>query len=174
MLKVPRAFWSPKKEGTALTANWLVGDFETWMNHPSYRLKAYGVTFRRSDIEQLKPQSEPASRREVSFGPPLRSVPTEPKKPLIFISYAHADEPERPAEGEIKWLSFVTGYLRPAMKHGAVDLWLDRLMPGGAKWEREIELKLRVCDIFILLVSRHRSRPTTWPTRRSHSFATAR
>jgi TIR domain len=82
-------------------------------------------------------------------------MPTEPKKPLIVISYAHADEPEKPAEGEIKWLSFVTGYLRPAIKHGAVDLWLDRLMPGGADWEREIEQKLRACDIFILLVSRH-------------------
>ena len=82
-------------------------------------------------------------------------MPTEPKKPLIVISYAHADEPEHPGEGEIKWLSFVTGYLRPAIKHGAVDLWLDRLMPGGADWEREIEAKLRTCDIFILLVSRH-------------------
>ena len=79
----------------------------------------------------------------------------EPFKPLVVISYAHADEPEHPAEGEIKWLSFVTGYLRPAIKHGAVDLWIDRLMPGGADWEREIEQKLRACDIFILLVSRH-------------------
>jgi hypothetical protein len=82
-------------------------------------------------------------------------MPTEPKKPLIVISYAHEDEPETPAEGEVKWLSFVTGYLRPAMKHGAVDLWLDRLISGGADWEREIEQKLRACDIFILLVSRH-------------------
>jgi TIR domain len=80
---------------------------------------------------------------------------TEPRKPLIVISYAHEDEPEKLAEGEIKWLSFVTGYLRPAIKHGAVDLWLDRLMPGGADWEREIEQKLRACDIFILLISRH-------------------
>src|SRR5271157_3701855 len=82
-------------------------------------------------------------------------MPTEPKKPLIVISYAHEDEPEKPSEGEVKWLSFVTGYLRPAIKHSAVDLWLDRLMPGGADWEREIEQKLRACDIFILLVSRH-------------------
>jgi len=82
-------------------------------------------------------------------------MPTESGKPLIVISYAHEDEPERPTEGEVKWLSFVTGYLRPATKHGAVDLWLDRLMPGGADWEREIEQKLRACDIFILLVSRH-------------------
>ena len=34
-------------------------------------------------------------------------MPNEPYKPRIFISYAHADEPERPAEGEVKWLSFV-------------------------------------------------------------------
>ncbi len=80
-------------------------------------------------------------------------MPTESGKPLIVISYAHADEPEKPAEGEVKWLSFVTGYLRPAIKHGAVDLWIDRLLPGGADWEREIEQKFRACDIFILLVS---------------------
>jgi hypothetical protein len=82
-------------------------------------------------------------------------MPTESGKPLIVISYAHEDEPEHPAEGEVKWLSFVTGYLRPAIKHGAGDLWIDRLMPGGADWEREIKQKLAVCDIFILLVSRH-------------------
>jgi hypothetical protein len=82
-------------------------------------------------------------------------MPTESGKPLIVISYAREDEPEKPAEDEVKWLSFVTGYLRPAIKHGAVDLWLDRLMPGGADWEREISERLRACDIFILLVSRH-------------------
>ena len=82
-------------------------------------------------------------------------MPTPPPKPIIFISYAHADEPEKPAEGEIKWLSFVTGYLRPAVKHGAVDLWIDRLMRGGDAWDPKIERQLRDCDIFILLVSRH-------------------
>ena len=28
-------------------------------------------------------------------------------------------------------------------------------MPGGADWEREIAVRSRACDIFILLVSRH-------------------
>jgi hypothetical protein len=28
-------------------------------------------------------------------------------KPVIFISYAHADEPETLAESEVKWLTFV-------------------------------------------------------------------
>ena len=39
------------------------------------------------------------------------------------------------------------------MKDGIFDLWVDRHMTGGAKWEKEIEDKLRACDIFILLVS---------------------
>src|SRR5215472_5854477 len=74
-------------------------------------------------------------------------------KPVIFISYAHADEPEKPADGEVRWLSFVQRFLQPAVKYGVFDLWVDRYMGGGAKWEQEIEDKLRACDIFILLVS---------------------
>src|SRR5271165_605436 len=81
-------------------------------------------------------------------------MPTEPYKPRIFISYAYADEPENPGEGETKWLSFVTGYLRPAIKDGAAEIWIDRLTRGGG-WNPEIERKLRACDLFILLVSPH-------------------
>ena len=55
----------------------------------------------------------------------------------------------------VQWLSFVTGFLRPAEKRGAIDVWTDRLMPGGADWGPEIERKLRGCDIFMLLISRH-------------------
>src|SRR5208337_356111 len=80
-------------------------------------------------------------------------MPIPRTKPLIFISYAHADEPEKPAEGETRWLSFVTGYLGPAVKQGAIQVWTDRLMLGGDDWNPEIESKLRVCDIFVLLVS---------------------
>jgi hypothetical protein len=97
-----------------------------------------------------------ASRQEIKIVKDgLSDLSTGSGKPLIVVSYAHADEPENPAEGEVKWLSFVTDYLRPAIKHGAVDLWLDRLMPSSADWGREIEQMIRVCDIFILLVSRH-------------------
>jgi len=66
---------------------------------------------------------------------------------VIFISYAHEDER--------KWLSFVTGFLKPAERNGTVEIWTDRVMPGGADWVAEIEHKLRVCDIFVLLVSRY-------------------
>ncbi len=76
-------------------------------------------------------------------------------KPVIFISYAHLDEPEKPAEGEVRWLSFVLGHLRPAVRQGAIDLWVDTLMRGGDEWNSDIEHKLRECDVFVLLVSRH-------------------
>jgi hypothetical protein len=74
-------------------------------------------------------------------------------KPVIFISYSHKDEPEHPRGEEVQWLSFVRTYLQPAVKDGVFDLWVDQNMPGGTDWEREIEEKLRACDIFILLVS---------------------
>jgi hypothetical protein len=80
-------------------------------------------------------------------------MPTASTRPNIFISYAHSDEPEKPAEGEVQWLSFVRRYLHPAVKDGIFDLWVDRQMMGGADWDPEIEQKLRACDVFILLVS---------------------
>ena len=42
-------------------------------------------------------------------------------KPLIFISYAHVDEPEKPRGEEIQWLSFVMKFLRPAVKSREFD-----------------------------------------------------
>src|SRR5712664_2369051 len=78
---------------------------------------------------------------------------TSKKRPVIFISYNHKDEPEYPREGEVQWLSFVRTYLQPTLKHGIFDLWIDREVPGGSDWEPEIEQKLRACDVFVLLVS---------------------
>jgi tetratricopeptide (TPR) repeat protein len=78
---------------------------------------------------------------------------TDGTKPVIFISYAHLDEPERPRDDEVQWLTFVTGFLKSAEKRGAIVVWTDRLMPGGANWRRDIDRKLRGCDIFILLIS---------------------
>src|SRR5437660_11846393 len=74
-------------------------------------------------------------------------------KPVIFISYSHQDEPEKPRGDEVQWLSFVRTYLQPAVKHGIFDLWVDQHMPGGTDWGPEIEQKLRACDIFVPLVS---------------------
>ncbi|RBP15757.1 TIR domain-containing protein [Roseiarcus fermentans] len=74
-------------------------------------------------------------------------------KPLIFISYAHLDEPEKPRGEEVQWLSFVMKFLRPAVKSGEFTIWDDRLMLGGTKSDPKIERNLRGCDAFVLLVS---------------------
>ena len=77
-------------------------------------------------------------------------------KPLVFISYAHLDEPdppEEPAQGKIRWLTFVMKFLQPGVKGRKYEVWIDRLMPGGADWSSGIEANARACDIFVLLVS---------------------
>jgi hypothetical protein len=78
-----------------------------------------------------------------------------PYKPIVFISYAHADEPEHPALGEVRWLSFVRGYLKSGEQAGLFEVWVDRELLGGADWNDAIEQKLRACDIFLLLVSQN-------------------
>ena len=74
-------------------------------------------------------------------------------RPIIFISYAHADEPEKPRGEEIQWLSLVMRFLRPAVKSGAFTMWVDRQMPGGTEWDEDIDRELRACDVLVLLVS---------------------
>jgi hypothetical protein len=69
-----------------------------------------------------------------------------PYKPIVFISYAHADE---------EWLAFVRAALSPGEREGIFAVWVDREMMGGEDWGPKIERKLRECDIFILLVSNH-------------------
>ena len=43
-------------------------------------------------------------------------MPSDSTKPLIFISYAHLDEPEPPRPDQVQWLSFVMEFLRPGVK----------------------------------------------------------
>ena len=50
---IPVEFWWAEGE-RALHQNWATGDFDTWINHEIH-LEAFGVTFRRSDIERLNP-----------------------------------------------------------------------------------------------------------------------
>lgn len=50
-VEVPTEFWWAEGH-PALQQNWKTGDFETWINHILH-LKAYGVSFLRSDIEKM-------------------------------------------------------------------------------------------------------------------------
>jgi hypothetical protein len=77
------------------------------------------------------------------------------KKPVIFISYSHKDEPDKSPRAETWWLTYIQSHLQPAVKDDIFDLWTDYDIDGGADWRAAIDKKLNDCDIFILLVSRH-------------------
>lgn len=76
-------------------------------------------------------------------------------KPVIFISFSHKDEPEKPGPDEMAWLTFVQSFLAPVVKVGIFDIWVDEHLHGGDAIDPVIAKKLADCDIFVLLVSRH-------------------
>ena len=95
-------------------------------------------------------------------------------KPIIFLSYAHLDEPEKPRGEEIQWYSFVRKFLRAGERRGFFEVWVDVEMMGGDDWDEKIKEKLRSCRIFVLLVSAELSRPLrTFSTLRSGLFVSA-
>jgi hypothetical protein len=77
-------------------------------------------------------------------------------KPVIFISYSHKDEPDKPGPDEVAWLTFVQSFLAPVVKVGIFDLWVDEHLHGSDVLDPEIKRKLAACDIFVLLASRFR------------------
>jgi hypothetical protein len=74
-------------------------------------------------------------------------------KPVIFISYARKDEPEKPKPGEVQWRTYVQSFLAPAALNGLVHIWADEGIQGGDKWKTEIDAQLKECNLLILLVS---------------------
>lgn len=76
-------------------------------------------------------------------------------KPVIFISFSHKDEPEKPGPDEVAWLTFVQSFLAPVVKVGIFDIWVDEHLHGGDAIDPVIADKLADCDILVLLVSRH-------------------
>jgi predicted nucleotide-binding protein len=65
-VEIPGEFWWAKGE-RALTQNWNTGDFETWIDHRIH-LEAFGVTFRRADVERIKPGT--AIAESIAADPP--------------------------------------------------------------------------------------------------------
>jgi hypothetical protein len=80
-------------------------------------------------------------------------MPSDLNRPIVFISYAHVDEPEKATGGEVKWYSLVRKFLRVGERRGLFEVWVDVEMMGGEDWDEKIKEKLRSCSIFVLLVS---------------------
>ena len=74
----PRFWWA--EGGAALNQNWTTGDFDTWVGHgiDAVHLQAFGVTFRRSDIERLRP----------AFTDERQKMTTAGQK--VFIGHGHS------------------------------------------------------------------------------------
>jgi predicted nucleotide-binding protein len=85
---IPIEFWWAEGNA-ALTQNWTTGDFDTWVGRGIDRiqLQAFGVTFRRSDIERLRPAFTPASTPATGLDE-RQKVTTARQK--IFIGHGHS------------------------------------------------------------------------------------
>jgi predicted nucleotide-binding protein len=79
---IPSEFWWAEG-GEALTQDWRTGDFETWLNHGSFRIQAFGVEFWRSDIEQLMPAQ--------ATNPAAGSAPKSSRR-TVFVGHGHSQE----------------------------------------------------------------------------------
>ncbi|MGE0434011.1 MAG: TIR domain-containing protein [Planctomycetota bacterium] len=64
--------------------------------------------------------------------------------PLVFVSYAHADEEYKRA---------LVTHLAPLVRQGRIRLWHDRKIEPGHDWTNEIERELASADLVVLLLS---------------------
>lgn len=75
---------------------------------------------------------------------PERAGEASDSRPLIFISYARADQ---------EWLERLLAYLKP-LKHDAIlEIWDDARIEMGIRWREQIEAELQAARVAVLLVS---------------------
>lgn len=65
-VKVPESFWWAGGEA-ALTQNWEIGDFETWIDR-NVLIQAFGVRFHRDDLRRMVPTAIPSEPARTSEG----------------------------------------------------------------------------------------------------------
>ena len=68
-----------------------------------------------------------------------------PDTPLkVFISYSHKDE---------SFKDDLKDHLSALVRGGQIELWQDRDMEGGTRWDDQIKQALKEADIVLLLIS---------------------
>lgn len=63
----------------------------------------------------------------------------------IFISYSHKDE---------KFKDELLEFLNPLQRAGEIEIWNDRAIMVGDKWDKEIVNAIEECNIILFLISR--------------------
>jgi predicted nucleotide-binding protein len=141
-VEVPREFWWAEGEA-ALEQNWVSGDFETWVKKTEQsiggrvrregREQAFGVTFRRQDIEQLKPATDASPS-----APP--SPVQRPAGRTVFIGHGgHSSE----------WLK-LEKFLRDRLHLSPVE-FNSTSVAGRATSERLMEMLNQADFAFLIL-----------------------
>ena len=65
-------------------------------------------------------------------------------RPLVFISYARADQ---------EWLERLLDYLKPLKREADLEIWNDGRIATGSRWREQIEADLQAAWVAVLLVS---------------------
>lgn len=73
---------------------------------------------------------------------PLR--PREPRRPKLFISYAHQNR---------RWCDHIRTYLKPAERAGELEIWEDAHIQPGQTWEPQIQGNLESSTLALLLIT---------------------
>lgn len=67
----------------------------------------------------------------------------------VFISYSRKDETVKMGA---RWEERLREQLQPGVDQGLIDLWSDRDIQAGKKWDRQIERQLRRTKVAVLLI----------------------
>jgi hypothetical protein len=119
---VPKEFWWAKGH-RALDQNWTTGDFETWIKSTT-RLRAFGVSFLRADIEKLRSAATKSAKPDAS-----------PAAPPIAERHNNSADGETGHDGTMEWDAFIShasedkeDFVRPLADslHGSgLRVWYD-------------------------------------------------
>jgi predicted nucleotide-binding protein len=130
-VEVPREFWWAKG-GDPLAQNWASGDFETTFDDRR-RFEAFGVQFRRSDIEQLKPAI--AARPTAPFSPTQKRAGR-----TVFIGHGRSRE----------WLE-LEKFLRDSLRLTVVEF--NSVSAAGVQTGDRLKEMLGQADFAFLIMS---------------------
>lgn len=110
--EVPKAFWWTEGQ-SAMSQNWELGDFDTWIERGEVHLRAFGVSFLRAQIEELIPVQTTVAAASQQPAPNGGRPPADWWEDCIIhvaFQYFRADiKPKTQADVERAMQEWITG-----------------------------------------------------------------